>query len=212
MSNVPFKICGVTSQDVLEATISAGAAHIGFNFFAPSPRYLAPGLAAALIARVPAAVGRVAVLVAPDDALVDAVVAAGVTILQLHDVSAQRLAELKSRTNLPVWLAAGVRTRADIAAAQRDAGPADLLLLDAKAPTDAPLPGGNGLAFDWRLLVDGRPARAFGLAGGLRIDTVAAAIQTVAPALVDVASGVEDSPGVKSVSKIMAFANQVRAA
>ncbi len=127
-------------------------------------------------------------------------------------MSAQRLAELKSRYGLPVWLAAGVRTRADIAAAQRTAGPADLLLLDAKAPTDAPLPGGNGLAFDWRLLVDGRPARAFGLAGGLRIDNVADAIQTVAPALVDVASGVEDGPGVKSVSKIMAFANQVRAA
>lgn len=212
MSHTPFKICGVKTHDVLDASVASGAAHIGFNFFAPSPRYVDPAQAAPLIARVPANVGRVAVLVAPDDALVAAVVAAGISILQLHDVTPQRLAELKSRHNLPVWLAAGVRTRVDIAAAERDAGPADLLLLDAKAPNDAPLPGGNGLAFDWRLLVEGRPRRAFGLAGGLRIDTVADAIQTVAPALVDVASGVEEGAGVKSVNKIMAFANAVRAA
>jgi len=212
MSATPFKICGVKTQDVIAASVAAGAAHIGFNFFAPSPRYLAPADAAPLIARVPAHVGRVAVLVSPDDALVAAVIAAGISILQLHDVSAQRLADLKSRHRLPVWLAAGVRTRADIAAAERDAGPADLLLLDAKAPIDAPLPGGNGVAFDWRLLIDARPARPFGLAGGLRIETVADAIRTVAPALVDVASGVEEGAGVKSVTKIMAFAQEVRAA
>jgi phosphoribosylanthranilate isomerase len=212
MSATPFKICGVKTQDVTDASVAAGAAHIGFNFFAPSPRALAPAQAAPLIARVPGHVGRVAVLVAPDDELVAAVVAAGITILQLHDVTAARLAELKSRHGLPVWLAAGVRTRADIAAAERDAGPADLLLLDAKAPIDAPLPGGNGMAFDWRLLIDGRPRRAFGLAGGLRIDNVADAIRVVAPALVDVASGVEEGAGVKSVNKIMAFAAAVRAA
>jgi phosphoribosylanthranilate isomerase len=212
MSHTPFKICGVKTHDVLDASVAAGAAHIGFNFFPPSPRAVDPAQAAPLIARVPAHVGRVAVLVAPDDELVAAVVAAGITILQFHDVSAQRLAELKSRHNLPVWLAAGVRTRADIAMAEREAGPADLLLLDAKAPNNAPLPGGNGLAFDWRLLIEGRPGRAFGLAGGLRIETVADAIRLVAPALVDVASGVEEGAGVKSVNKIMAFASAVRAA
>lgn len=212
MSRTPFKICGVKTQDVLAASVQAGAAHIGFNFFPPSPRALAPAAAASLITQTPAHVGRVAVLVAPDDELVAAVIAAGITILQLHDVPAQRLADLKARHGRPVWLAAGVRTRADIAAAERDAGPADLLLLDAKAPIDAPLPGGNGVAFDWRLLTDNRPARAFGLAGGLRIDNVGDAIRAVAPALVDVASGVEEGAGVKSVSKIMAFADAVKAA
>ena len=85
------------------------------------------------------------------------------------------------------------------------------MLLDAKAPNDAPLPGGNGLAFDWQLLIDTRPGRRFGLAGGLGIGNVADAIRRVAPALVDVASGVEESAGVKSVDKIRAFANAVRA-
>lgn len=208
----PFKICGLTTPETVAASIAAGAAHLGFNFFPPSPRFLDPASAAPLIAGVPAGVGRVAVLVAPDDALVAAVIAAGIKILQLHDVTSERLSELKSRHNLPVWLAAGVKTRADIRAAEVAAGPADLLLLDAKAPNDAPLPGGNGLAFDWQLLVDTRPARPFGLAGGLGIGNVAEAIRRVAPALVDVASGVEESAGVKSVDKIRAFASAVRAA
>jgi phosphoribosylanthranilate isomerase len=212
MSATPFKICGLTTPDTVDASVAAGAAHLGFNFFLPSPRHVSPALAAPLIGRVPAHVGRVAVLVAPDDDLIAAVIAAGIGILQLHDVSAQRLADIRARTGLPVWLAAGVKTRADIRAAEQAAGPADLLLLDAKAPNDAPLPGGNGLAFDWRLLVDTRPARRFGLAGGLTIGNVGDAIARVAPALVDVASGVEEGAGVKSVEKIMAFASAVRAA
>ena len=161
---------------------------------------------------MPAGIGRVAVLVEPDDALVAAVIAAGIDILQLHGVGPERVSQLKSRHDLPVWLAAGVKTRADIMAAEKAAGPADLLLLDAKAPNDAPLPGGNGLAFDWRLLVETRPGRRFGLAGGLGIGNVADAIRQVGPALVDVASGVEEGAGVKSVDKIRAFAAAVRAA
>jgi phosphoribosylanthranilate isomerase len=208
----PFKICGIKTPETLSAAVAGGAAHIGFNFFAPSPRYLAPAEAAPLIARVPAGVGRVAVLVDPDDELIAAAVAAGIGILQFHNVSPDRLAAVRQRHGLPVWLAAGVKTRADIAAAEKAAGPADLLLLDAKAPNDAPLPGGNGLAFDWRLLIDQRPTRRFGLAGGLGIANVADAIRQVRPALVDVASGVEEGAGVKSVEKIMAFAAAVRGA
>lgn len=208
----PFKFCGLTTAETVDAAIAAGAAHIGFNFFPPSPRFVDPAAAAPLIARVPAGVGRVAVLVDPDDALIAAVLAAGIGILQLHDADPARVAELKSRHNLPVWLAAGVKTRADIRAAEQAAGPADLLLLDAKAPSDAPLPGGNGLAFDWRLLMETRPQRRFGLAGGLHPGNVAAAIRLVAPALVDVSSGVEEGAGVKSVDKILAFASAVKSA
>ncbi|WP_164157875.1 phosphoribosylanthranilate isomerase [Sandarakinorhabdus rubra] len=212
MSATPFKICGISTPETLDAAVASGAAHIGFNFFPPSPRAVTPDAAAALIGRMPAGIGRVAVLVAPDDALVTAVIAAGCTHLQLHGAGPERVAQLQSRHGLPVWLAAGVKTRADIADAQKAAGPADLLLLDAKAPNDAPLPGGNGLAFDWRLLASNRPQRRFGLAGGLTPDTVAEAIRLVQPALVDVASGVEESAGVKSVEKIMAFAHAVRSA
>lgn len=208
----PFKICGLSTPDTVDAAVAVGAAHVGFVCFPPSPRHVEPAAAAALIARVPAGVGKVAVLVNPDDALVAAALGSGISLLQLHDVGPERVAELKSRHGVPVWLAAGVKTRADIQAAEMAAGPADLLLLDAKAPNDAPLPGGNGLAFDWRLLVDTRPGRRFGLAGGLTIGNVADAVRLVQPALVDVSSGVEESAGVKSVDKIRAFANAVRAA
>ncbi len=208
----PFKICGLSTPDTVDAAVAVGAAHLGFVFFPKSPRHVDPAQAAPLIARVPAGVGRVAVLVNPDDALVAAVLAAGISILQLHDVGPERVAELKSRHGVPVWLAAGVKTRDDIRSAEKAAGPADLLLLDAKAPNDAPLPGGNGLAFDWRLLVDSRPGRRFGLAGGLGIGTVADAIRIAQPALVDVSSGVEERAGVKSVDRIRAFASAVRAA
>lgn len=210
--STPFKICGLTTPAIVDAAVQAGAAALGFNFFPPSPRYLAPHAAATLISRVPAGVARVAVLVAPDDALVAAVLAAGCDVLQLHGATPQRLAELGAAHGVPVWAAVGVRTRADIAAATDAAGPADLLLLDAKAPNDAPLPGGNGLSFDWRLLADKPPQRRWGLAGGLDPGNVAEALARVTPALVDVASGVEEGPGVKSVEKIRAFAAAVRGA
>jgi phosphoribosylanthranilate isomerase len=152
------------------------------------------------------------VLVAPDDALVDAALAAGCDIVQLHGVDAARVAQVQARTGAATWAAVGVKTRADVAAAQTAAGPAQMLLLDAKAPNDAPLPGGNGLAFDWRMLADARPQRAFALAGGLGIGNVGDAIRLVQPAIVDVASGVEEGAGVKSVEKIRAFAAAVRGA
>lgn len=207
-----IKICGLSTPETLAAAIAAGARHVGFVFFPPSPRHLEPAAAAGLIARVPAGVGRVAVLVDADDALIDAVLAAGIDTLQLHGREGpERIAAVKARTGARVWRATGVATSADIRAAIAGRGPADLLLLDAKPPKDAALPGGNGAAFDWRLLLDARVPRPWGLGGGLTAATVGEAVALVRPDLVDVSSGVEESPGVKSVQKIMAFAAAVRA-
>ena len=207
-----IKICGLSTSDTLDAAIGAGATHVGFVFFAASPRNLDTARAADLAARVPAHVRKVGVLVDPDDALLDRV-APFLDILQLHgSEGAARLAAIRDRYGKPVWRAAGVATAADIRAADAAAGPADLLLLDAKAPSGASLPGGNGVRFDWRVLADVRPARAWGLSGGLDAGNVGDAVRGCAPALVDVSSGVEDAPGVKSVAKIGAFIQAVRAA
>lgn len=207
-----IKFCGLTTPDTLDAAIGAGARHIGFNFFAASPRCLSLDRAAGLIGRVPRGIGRVAVLVDADDALIDAVIAAGCDTLQLHGREPpERLAAVRARTGLPVWRAAGVATRAEILAAMASRGPADLLLLDAKAPKDSALPGGNGVAFDWRLLADVALPRPWGLSGGLTAATVGAAVAATRPDLVDVSSGIEESPGVKSVEKIRAFARAVAA-
>ena len=209
----PIKFCGLTTPETVAAAVAAGTRWIGFNFFAPSPRYVSPERAAGLIAAVPGSVGNVAVLVDADDGLIDAVLAAGIDILQLHGrESPQRIAAVRARTGREVWRAAGVATRADIAAAIAGAGPADQLLLDAKAPKDSLLPGGNGLAFDWRLMQGVNPPMPWGLSGGLEAGNVAAALAVLRPAFVDVSSGIEEQPGVKSVAKMQAFADAVRGA
>ncbi|KPF60359.1 N-(5'-phosphoribosyl)anthranilate isomerase [alpha proteobacterium AAP81b] len=202
-----LKICGLSTPETVDAALAAGARYLGFVFFKASPRDLTPERAQALAARVPAGIGRVAVLVDPDDALVDAVLAAGMDILQLHGrEDPARLAAIKARTGAKVWRAAGVATRDDIRAAVIGRGPADLLLLDAKPPKAAALPGGNGVAFDWRLLAGADMPRPWGLSGGLTAATVGEAVALVRPDLVDVSSGVEETPGVKSIDKIRAFA------
>jgi phosphoribosylanthranilate isomerase len=209
----PIKFCGLKTPDTIDAAVAVGAGWIGFNFFPPSPRALSPDLVRSLIARMPANVGKVAVLVDADDALIDAVIAAGIDTLQLHgQETPERIAAVKARTGKSVWRAAGVATTADVRAAIAGAGPADRLLLDAKAPKGATLPGGNGLAFDWRLLDGMHLPRAWGLSGGLDAGNVGAALAVLRPDFVDVSSGIEDQPGVKSIAKIQAFAAAVRGA
>jgi phosphoribosylanthranilate isomerase len=215
---IPIKFCGLSTPETVAAAVRAGAGWLGFVFFPRSPRHLEPERAAALTALVPPGIGRVAVLVDADDALIDAVIAAGIDTLQLHGrETPERIAAVKARTGLPVWAARGVANRADIAAAIAGAGPADRLLLDAKPPVGAgagvaDLPGGNGVAFDWRLMLGVQPPLPWGLSGGLDAGNVGAALAVLQPAFVDVSSGTEDRPGVKSIAKIRAFADAVRAA
>ena len=210
---IDFKVCGLSTADGVDAAIAAGARWVGFVFYPASPRHLGPDRAGVLAARVPDGIGKVAVLVDADDALIDAVIAAGIDTLQLHGrESPERIAAIRARTGLPVWRAAGVATRADITAAIAGAGPADRLLLDAKAPSQSAIPGGNGVVFDWRLMQGVSPPMPWGLSGGLDAGNVGAALAVLKPAFVDVSSGVEERPGVKSISKIAAFGDAVRAA
>jgi len=208
-----IKFCGLSTPDSVDAAVAAGGAWMGFVFFPASPRNVSPEAAAGLIARMPHGIGKVAVLVDADDALIDAVLAAGIDTLQLHGTETpDRIAAVKSRTGRMVWKATGVATTADVRAAIAGAGPADRLLLDAKAPKGATLPGGNGLAFDWRLLDGMHLPLAWGLSGGLDAGNVGAALAVLRPDFVDVSSGIEDQPGVKSIVKIQAFAAAVRGA
>lgn len=209
---IQIKICGLSTRETADAAIGAGASHLGFNFFPPSPRYIAPDRATALVQTVPSRVSRVGVFVDPDDELLECTVAA-LDAIQLHgSETSARVAEVQRRYGLPVWRAVGVATRADIeAAVAAFGGVADRLLFDAKAPSGAPLPGGNGLRFDWRLLGGVDIGRAWALSGGLDAATIGEAIRAANPPLVDVSSGVEDEPGVKSVSRIKAFIAAARA-
>jgi phosphoribosylanthranilate isomerase len=209
---IRVKICGVVRPDDIAASVAAGADYVGFNFIAGSPRFLSFDAAAALAGTSPAASRRIGlVLDAADDLISKAVATGRLAGLQLHgSETPERVAAVKRLTGIEVWKAVGVRTRADVLAARAFAGVADRILFDAK--TDAALPGGMGVRFDWRLLAGIDPGAPWGLAGGLDASTVADAIAIAQPPLVDVASGVEDAPGVKSPAKIRAFIEAVRSA
>jgi phosphoribosylanthranilate isomerase len=208
---VTAKICGLSTPETLDAAIAGGASHVGFVFFAPSPRDLDAEQAAGLAARVPAHVRRIGVLVDPDDATLDMACAAGrLDAVQLHKTAPERVAAIRARTGRETWAAVAVKTRADLDGARRYAGAADRILYDAKTPEGATLPGGMGVRFDWALLDGFAHPLPWALSGGLDAASVAEAARRTGARLVDVSSGVESAPGVKDVDKIAAFLQAVR--
>ncbi|PKP74791.1 MAG: phosphoribosylanthranilate isomerase [Alphaproteobacteria bacterium HGW-Alphaproteobacteria-6] len=204
---IRVKICGLKEPAHVAAAVEAGAAYLGFVFFAKSPRHLAIPAAAALAAAVPPGVAKVALTVDATDAELDAITAAvAIDMLQLHGAeSPARVAAVRARYGLPVMKAVGVGEATDLAAIQSYGRVADQLLVDAKPPKDAALPGGNGLAFDWRLVARKYWPCPWMLAGGLTPGNVAEAVRLTGARQVDVSSGVESAPGVKDEGLIRAF-------
>jgi phosphoribosylanthranilate isomerase len=207
MQDVRVKICGLKTPADVAAIVAAGAAYAGFNFFPKSPRHVTPPEARDLALVAPEGLCKVALVVDADDAVLDAIVAeVPLDMLQLHGhETPARVAEIKARYGLPVMKVIGVAEEADLADLLDFQLVADQILIDAKAPKGAVLPGGNGLTFDWRLLVGRKWLRPWMLAGGLTPDNVADAIRLTGARQVDVASGVESAPGVKDAAKIAAF-------
>ena len=207
------KICGLSTAPTVAAALDAGADMLGFVFFGPSPRNIAPGVAAKLGAQVAGRAKKVALTVDADDALIDEILAAlAPDILQLHGrETPARAAGLRSRTGCAIMKALGVSERADLAAARPYADAADWLLFDAKPPRDATRPGGNAATFDWSILDGFRSPLPWLLSGGLDPSNVAQALAFTGAPGVDVSSGVESSAGVKDAAKIKAFVAAVRA-
>lgn len=207
---VTAKICGLSTPETVDAAIAGGASHLGFVFFPPSPRNVGFDQVRALAAHVPDHVGKVGVFVDPDDAVLDAAIAAaGLDAIQLHKASPERAAAIRNRTRLQVWAAVAVRIRLDLDAAATFRGAADRILYDARTPDSAALPGGMGLRFDWALLEGFAHPLPWALSGGLDPMNVAEAVAATRAPLVDVSSGVESAPGVKAVDKIAAFLKAV---
>lgn len=208
MSGISVKICGLTAPEHVRAAAEAGARYVGFVFFPKSPRHLEIEAAAAMAHLVPVGVAKVALTVNASDAELDRLVAdVPLDMLQLHGKeSPDRVADIRQRYGLPVMKAIGVAEPEDLMAIDLYSEVADQLLIDAKPPRNAELPGGNGLAFDWRLLA-GRKywRRPWMLAGGLTPDNVAEAVRMTGAQQVDVSSGVESAPGVKDAGLIRAF-------
>jgi phosphoribosylanthranilate isomerase len=195
-----LKICGITNQLDATAAIEAGATAIGFNFYAASPRYVAPELAAGIESA--AGVRRVGVFVNEAPARVEEIARiARLDVAQLHgEETADRYPH-----EISVWKAA--RVTADFSfAAYRDA-PAEALLLDGPA---GELYGGSGQVFDWRRAAES--PLAIIVAGGLDASNVARAVELAHPWGVDACSRIESEPGKKDHKKMREFLRAAGAA
>jgi len=206
------KICGLTRLEDVAAVAEAGAAYCGFVFFPKSPRNLSVAAARELAVEVPVGVAKVALVVDAEDALLDEITGSvPLDMLQLHgSESPERVSELRARYGLPVMKAVGVADAEDVDALDLYAQVADQILVDAKPPKHADLPGGNGMSFDWRLISNRRWSVPWMLAGGLTPDNVAEAVALTGARQVDVSSGVESAAGIKDAALIREFVRATR--
>ena len=211
--SLSVKICGLSTPETVEAAVTGGADYVGFVFFPKSPRNVTPARVADLARLVPDRVRRCGLFVDPDDALLDQVLATvPLDILQLHGAEPPaRCAALRERYRRPVMKAVSIATAEDVARAESWIGAVDLLLFDAKPPRADALPGGNGVAFDWRLLADRSWPVPWMLSGGLNPGNLREAVRMTRAPMVDVSSGVETSPGIKSPALIREFLAVARA-
>ncbi len=204
LGRVAVKICGLVRGDEAAAVVTAGADAIGINFWPGSKRFVPLAESRSWLQELAGEVLRVAVTVnATDEELREIHESGLIDWIQLHgDESPERVGALK-RSGLPVFKALGLKDRAMLDAVAAYDSPT--LLLDAYVPG---LYGGSGATLDWGLGAEavGRwPERQIVLAGGLLPENVAEAIRQVHPAAVDVASGVESSPGRKDLDKVRRF-------
>jgi phosphoribosylanthranilate isomerase len=205
------KICGIKTPEALEAAYGAGARFVGLVFYPTSSRFIHPDQAWELVRQIPTGVRSVGLFVNPTDRDLETILGrVPLDMVQLHgDETPKRVEEVRLSTEMPVIKAMPVSGMQDIEKAREYEDVADWLLFDAKAP--AGQYGGTGESFDWNLLKDRSFTKPWMLSGGLNAENVASALKILAPAAVDVSSGVESVRGVKDPLKIKAFIEAVKA-
>jgi phosphoribosylanthranilate isomerase len=212
MAKPKVKICGITNWTDARRACEAGADFLGFNFYRKSPRYISPGRAGKIVARLPKGVAAVGVFVNESEAKVAEIArAVGLDYVQLHgDESPETVASL-AREKRGVKVIKALRVRAGFRTAEMDKfRGASAFLLDGFDPKER---GGTGKTFDWSVAQRakrGRGARRIFLAGGLTAENAAEASRRVKPFALDVCSGVESAPGKKDAARVVAFISAVR--
>jgi phosphoribosylanthranilate isomerase len=198
------KICGITRIEDALAAARCGAHAIGLVFYRPSPRYVEPQAAAAIVRALPPFVTPVGLFVdASSDEVRTVAAHVGLQLLQFHGAETPQFC---GDFDVPYMKALRMRPGVDLLQYARDFHGARALLLDAFMEG---LHGGTGATFDWTLIPSSLPLPVV-LSGGLRPDNVGEAIRRVKPFAVDVSSGVEASRGIKDPAKIAAFISGVR--
>lgn len=202
------KVCGLTRPEDAALAASLGASALGVVLWRHSPRGIPLDRAAAVLDAAPEDIVRVGVFVDPSLSDVEkAVATCNLDVVQLAgDEPTAFATEVRERTGKRVLRAIRVSGQDTLATfAKYDA---DAFLLDSRVGA---LRGGSGRVFDWRVATAAPwPAERIALAGGLRPDNVAAAIDAVRPGAVDVASGVEAAPGIKDPARLAAFLRAAR--
>ncbi|MCA0026199.1 MULTISPECIES: phosphoribosylanthranilate isomerase [unclassified Mesorhizobium] len=208
------KICGLKTDQAMAAALVGGASHVGFIFFAKSPRYIEPAAAGRLREAARGKALAVAVTVDANDTFLDDIIdSMRPDMLQLHgSETPERVAELKARYDLPVMKALPLSEAADLERIKPFVGVADRFLFDAKPPKGSELPGGNGVAFDWRILTGLDAGLDYMLSGGLNAANIGDALRLASPPGIDISSGVESAPGIKDPALIEQFFRAVKAA
>ena len=197
------KICGITNLEDARLAIELGADMIGLNFYSGSKRYVPFEEAVEWIGKVKAPHTKVGVFV--NSLICDMLLPLSelkLDAVQLHgDEAPDFISDLRIQTAAPIIKAIRVRSNGDVIDVYN--GVADALLLDTFSATEH---GGTGKTFDWEIAARiAETGRSVYLAGGLTPENVAEAVRAVRPYAVDVASGVEASPGKKDPKKLEAF-------
>ena len=212
--SVEVKICGLKTQEAVEAALENEVDYLGFMFYPPSPRFVAPKAAAKLVEGVPELVVKTGVVVDATDEMLEVITkTVELDMLQLHgNETPDRVEEIREKFELSIAKARPVDTKEDMRKALDYEEIVDLLIFDAKPPKQAKegrtvLPGGNGEAFDWTIMQDASLEAAWMLSGGLTPANVVGAVELTGAEAVDVSSGVENKFGEKDPELIQAFLN-----
>lgn len=197
---VKLKVCGITNYDDAMAAIEVGAEFLGFNFYAPSPRYIAPEMSREIIEKLPPDVINVGVFVneARPELVHQKMMLSGVSVAQLHGDEDEMYCRIVGATRVIKALRIGKSFDLEYLTGF----PANAFLLDA---FDKNLYGGTGKTSNWELAAEIANVATLFLAGGLTPENIGDAIRQVRPYAVDVNSGVETYPGKKDKIKLQAL-------
>lgn len=216
MTRTRIKICGLTRAEDVAAAVGAGADAVGFVFYDKSPRYIAPAVAADLIAGVPPFVSTVGLFVnATVDEVAAALQLAPLSLLQFHgDETPAQCAAIAREVRRPFVRAARIgtsTTQADLLKCELDYRCASPYFTGLLLDTLVEQYGGSGKVFDWSLIPEELAPRVV-LSGGLSVQNVTEAVRRVRPYAIDTSSGVEQARGIKDPARINAFIDAVRQA
>lgn len=201
-----IKICGITNIDDAVAAVAAGADALGFNFYKPSPRYIAPQAAREIVEQLPSSILTVGVFVneSSPQSVKSIATEAGITAFQLHgDESPGYCRELADR-----YVIKTLTVSSDFDIQMLHGYEVNAIMLDTRHSS---LRGGTGRVFDWSIAqaVNEVVPKLF-LAGGLSPENIAEAVELVRPFAVDACSALEDRPGIKNHERMRAFVELAR--